>query len=129
MDAQDLVGIWSTKDDQSKIEIYKCGEKYCGKVVDLKEKVYPEDHERAGQPKVDLNNKKKERRNDPIIGLNLMKGFKFKGKLWEGGTIYDPDNGKTYKCQIKLPDNDTLEVRGYIGIPALGRTEVWTRAK
>ncbi|MEX2015418.1 MAG: DUF2147 domain-containing protein, partial [Candidatus Hydrogenedentales bacterium] len=52
---------------------------------------------------------------------------------WDSGTIYDPNNGKTYKCVIKYAKDETvqggekLDVRGYIGVPALGRTTVWTR--
>jgi uncharacterized protein (DUF2147 family) len=49
------------------------------------------------------------------------------GNKWEDGKIYDPNNGKKYSCNMKLKDNNTLEIRGYIGISLFGRTEVWTR--
>jgi uncharacterized protein (DUF2147 family) len=52
----------------------------------------------------------------------------FKGNNeWESGTIYDPENGNTYNCVIKMTDNNTLDIRGYIGIEAFGRTDVWKR--
>ncbi len=61
------------------------------------------------------------------MGLLILKGFRFDGKQWVDGTIYDPDNGKTYKCNITMQDKNTLFVRGYIGISAIGRTTTWKR--
>ena len=49
--------------------------------------------------------------------------------LWKKGTIYDPDNGKTYKCKLRLVSDDVLNVRGYIGVSLIGRTSQWTRVK
>jgi uncharacterized protein (DUF2147 family) len=67
-------------------------------------------------------------RNRPIIGLTNVWGFTYKGDgVWEDGKIYDPKNGKTYDCVIKLKDNNTLSVRGYIGVTLIGRTDLWTR--
>ncbi|MFT6809134.1 MAG: hypothetical protein ACJA01_002366 [Saprospiraceae bacterium] len=50
-----------------------------------------------------------------------------KGANWSGGKVLDPKNGKTYKCKIELDGNNELKMRGYVGIPALGRTQVWER--
>ena len=62
--------------------------------------------------------------------LNLFSGFEYAGDgRWKGGTIYDPNSGKTYRCVVTLVDANTLEVRGYVGVPLLGRTETWTRRK
>jgi len=59
--------------------------------------------------------------------LDIVWGFKYKGKnRWVKGKIYDPDNGKTYSCKMKLVDNE-LKVRGFIGISLFGRTTVWTK--
>jgi uncharacterized protein (DUF2147 family) len=59
----------------------------------------------------------------------ILKNFEFTGKSWENGTIYDPNNGKTYSCNMKMKSPNELEIRGFIGISILGRTTVWTRAK
>jgi uncharacterized protein (DUF2147 family) len=61
----------------------------------------------------------------------LLKSFKFnaKNKSWENGEIYDPESGKTYSCNMKMETADKLNIRGYIGISLIGRTEVWTRVK
>lgn len=67
-------------------------------------------------------------RDRPLLGLGILGSFKADGSgRWKGGRIYDPDSGKTYKCKLKLVDANTLEVRGYLGISLLGRTETWTR--
>lgn len=128
-DGDAILGHWFTPEEESTIEIYRRGDFYCGKIVDLKEKVYGADDPMAGQVKVDRNNPDKSRRGDPAIGIELMAGFTFKGGRWSGGTVYDPNNGKTYKCKIKLSGEDRLEVRGYVGIPAFGRTSIWKRKK
>ena len=88
-----------------------------------------EGDEEFGQPRHDKNNPDEALQDRPIIGLEMIHGFSYdEGESnWSGGSIYDPESGKTYKCQMKLGENDTLEVRGYIGIPALGRTTVWRR--
>ncbi len=57
-----------------------------------------------------------------------MTGFAANGEgKWTGGRIYDPNNGKTYKCTLELANDGTLKVRGYVGISWFGRTETWTR--
>jgi uncharacterized protein (DUF2147 family) len=122
--ADDIVGIWLTSGNEpAKIQIYKSNDKFYGKIIWLKN---PNDN---GVPKVDKNNPDKTKKTNPIIGLSLLSGFKFNGDdAWKGGNIYDPQNGKTYSCNISLKDNNTLKVRGYIGISLLGRTEVWARS-
>ena len=62
------------------------------------------------------------------MGMDLIAGFSRKSdELWVGGTIYDPRDGKTYKCKMTLKSNRTLVVRGYVGISLFGKTVVWTR--
>lgn len=64
----------------------------------------------------------------PVVGLTILSGFKLEGDAYTGGTILDPENGKTYRSTMQLQDNGrTLKVRGYIGVPAFGRTQTWTR--
>jgi uncharacterized protein (DUF2147 family) len=59
----------------------------------------------------------------------LMKDFEYDSKnVWDDGEIYDPKSGKTYSCKMTLTDPRRLEVRGYVGISLIGRTDVWTRA-
>lgn len=119
-----ILGNWLTEEGRAEVEIYKCDNEYCGKIVWLRE---PKNAE--GKDKTDVNNPVSEKRGRKIVGLNIVLGFKYdKYGRWVGGKIYDPDNGKTYSCKMTL-ENDTLNVRGYLGISLLGRTTVWTRAK
>lgn len=68
--------------------------------------------------------------NKKVVGLTIMKGLKQDGDEWKGGTILDPNNGKTYKCKIKAENgNQTLRVRGYVGFSLLGRTQIWKKLK
>ena len=67
-------------------------------------------------------------RSRPLDGLAIMTGFEYAGDgRWQNGTVYDPNSGKTYKCSITLIDDNTLKLRGYIGIALFGRSETWTR--
>ncbi len=120
----EIKGYWLTQKKDSIVEVFsKEGELY-GKVVWLKD-INGED----GKPQTDFKNPDKSKQKDLIMGLEILKKFTSKGKnKWTGGTIYDPDNGKTYKCKMKIKDN-VLHIRGYVGIPLLGRTEIWTRAE
>ena len=69
-----------------------------------------------------------ERKNQKIIGMAIIKSIKEKNGSYEGGTILDPDNGKVYKCKMKLDEaGNKLEVRGFIGVSLFGRSQTWTR--
>lgn len=119
--ADAIVGKWYTQDKDAHVEIFREGKVYHGKMVWLKE---PTEN---GKPKVDKNNTDKAKRDRPILGMRLLSDFVHDGDTWEDGTIYDPRNGKFYSCIIKLKDRDTMEVRGYVGFAALGKTVEWTR--
>jgi uncharacterized protein (DUF2147 family) len=127
-----IVGKWLNGEGTAHVDIYKEGGKYFGKIVWLKIPEYPADDKKgmAGKTKVDRENPDPARRNDPILGLRMLRNFTFtKDGLWENGQIYDPKNGKDYRCKMTLASPDTLRVRGFIGISLIGRTDVWTRVK
>jgi uncharacterized protein (DUF2147 family) len=68
------------------------------------------------------------RHDQPVIGLVIMTGLKKDGDEYNGGEILDPDNGKVYRSKMHLTDGGKkLSVRGYIGVPMLGRSQVWVR--
>jgi uncharacterized protein (DUF2147 family) len=129
--AEAVLGYWYSEGDESQILITKAANgEIEGQIVWLESPNYDEEgDEEFGEPRRDRNNPDEELQTRPIIGLSMIEGFMYdvdEGN-WSGGTIYDPESGKTYKCQMKLGEDDTLDVRGYIGIPALGRTTVWRR--
>ena len=70
------------------------------------------------------------RKNKPLVGMEILSGLKKAGDLYSGGYILDPDEGEIYKVEIRPKDDGkSLEVRGYIGIPLLGRTQTWIRER
>jgi uncharacterized protein (DUF2147 family) len=69
-----------------------------------------------------------ERKNKSVIGMTILWGLKRKGDEWGGGEILDPKNGKIYRCKMTLAEGGTkLNVRGFIGVSLLGRTQTWLR--
>ena len=114
-----ILGTWLTASGKAKVLIYKEGNKYNGKIVWLKNPSYDD-----GKPKVDKNNPDKTKQTSPLMGLNMLKDFVFDDDEWEDGTIYDPENGKTYSCTMTYREGK-LDVRGYIGISLIGRTQTW----
>lgn len=119
-----LIGVWEPSNGKARVKIDKIGSKYFGRIVWLREPNDPE----TGEPKTDKNNPDPTLQDAPLRGYRLLKDFVYDGdNEWSGGTIYDPENGNTYDCVITMKDDNTLDIRGYIGISAFGRTDVWKR--
>ena len=122
--ADKLIGVWEPSSGKARVKVEKIGSKYYGKIVWLREPVDPQ----PGQPKVDKNNPDESMRTVPLKGYRMLKDFVYSGNdEWSEGTIYDPESGSTYSCVIKLKDDNTLDIRGFVGVRALGRTDVWKR--
>ncbi|MDR3272454.1 MAG: DUF2147 domain-containing protein [Flavobacteriaceae bacterium] len=122
--AQSFVGKWKNIDDETGkpkaiIEIYKKESKYYGKIVELLMK--PE-HPTCVKCTDD-------RKDKPLIGLEMLRNMTLGGNELSGGKILDPAKGKEYKCTISFENDDKLKVRGYIGISLVGRNQYWTRVK
>jgi uncharacterized protein (DUF2147 family) len=120
------VGVWKTIDDasgkpKSLVRITESNGEFRGKV----EKLFREPGE-APNPLCDKC--QDERKDQPIIGMTILTGMKADGDQYDGGRILDPSNGKIYRSRMSLgKDGKTLDVRGYIGVPLLGRTQTWLR--
>jgi uncharacterized protein (DUF2147 family) len=118
------VGQWKTIDDKtgkekSIIEITSENDTLTGKIIKLLN---------PSEPNPVCSKCKGAQKDQPIEGMIIVKGVSKKESSWSGGTILDPKNGKTYKVSLKLIESgQKLKVRGYIGIPALGRTQIWSR--
>jgi uncharacterized protein (DUF2147 family) len=122
--ADKLEGLWYNDVKSAKIEIKRDNNgKFNGKVVWLKEPL------KNGKPKVDELNEDEKLRSRPRLGLPVLMNFEKDGDdKYTGGTIYDPNNGKTYSCKITYKGK-TLDIRGYIGISLFGRTTQWSRVE
>jgi uncharacterized protein (DUF2147 family) len=118
-----VIGKWLNPSGEGQVQIYKKGDKFYGKLAWIK---FPNDEN--GKPKTDKLNPDPALKSRPELGLELLKDFTYDDGTYKNGTIYDPKSGKTYSCKMTLSDN-TLKIRGYVGISLLGRTEVWTRVK
>lgn len=121
-----VIGNWLVQDKKAKVQIFKRSNKYFGKLVWLKEP-----NNEQGDPKLDKENPEEKLRSRPLLGLEFLRDFVYDEDLvWEDGEIYDPKNGKTYSCKMTLStDGRTLEVRGYIGISLIGRSQTWSRTE
>jgi uncharacterized protein (DUF2147 family) len=119
-----LEGLWYNDIKSAKILITReHNGKFYGKIVWLKEPL------KNGKPKVDELNEDPKLRSRPRLGLPVLMNFEKDGDdQYSDGTIYDPNNGKTYSCKITYKGK-TLNIRGYIGISLFGRTTVWSRAE
>ncbi len=120
--SDDVIGVWLTYEEKSQIRIFKATNgKYYGKIEWLRE---DKDEKDSNNPDVSLRDK-------PLMGMAILKGFSYndaKGQ-WDGGTIYDPKNGKTYDCYMWFEgDRQKLEIKGYVlGMKFIGRTTTWKR--
>jgi uncharacterized protein (DUF2147 family) len=122
--AESPIGYWTTIDDDGKtpssiVQLYKRGQKLFGKIVQLinpREK-NPTCTECDGA-----------RKNQRILGMEILRDLHADGDEWSGGYILDPRNGKEYACYVELVDGGKrLKVRGYLGIALFGRTQYWRK--
>ncbi len=113
-----VLGTWMVEAKDGKVEIYKCGARYCGKLAWLKN---PNDR--------DTKNPTPARRNDKLLGKVILQNFRYDGEKWVKGRIYDPNDGETYCCLMWLDGPNRLYVKGYIGISLIGRKELWSRTR
>lgn len=125
--AQSPAGLWKTIDDKtgkerSTVRITESGGVFSGKI----EKLLAADAKQDAKCEECTD----ARKDQPVIGMTIIRNVKKNDDQWDGGDILDPNNGKVYKVRIKLSeDNKKLEVRGYVGTPMFGRTQSWMRAE
>jgi len=103
-----ILGVWKTGEGNGHVEIYKNGNKFQGKIVWLRDPI----DSATGKPRTDIHHPDKANHSRPVMGLVNLWGFTYNGKNFENGRIYDPKNGKEYKCVMTLKDANTLNVRG-----------------
>ncbi len=119
-----ITGVWFNGERTSKIEIYRAKDgSYEGKIVWLKE---PNDA--SGKAKTDSKNPDVKLAKRPLMDMVILRDLASEGKTkYKGGKIYDPKSGKTYSAKAELTNNNTLALRGFVGISLAGRTDTWIR--
>lgn len=118
------VGFWKTIDDSTNepraiVEIKEVDGKLFGNII----KTFPKEGD-----KTECTECSGDKKDKPIVGLEIIWDLKKDGDEYTGGHILDPKNGKTYKAKITLIENgEKLKVRGFIGFSLLGRTQTWLK--
>ena len=122
--ADPAFGLWRTENGKAVVEIGPCGASACGRIVWLRDPMGED-----GAPLRDRRNPDAALRDRPVCGMALIEGFARDGEgVWEGGSIYSAENGKTYTANMKVEDG-ALRLRGYVGVPLFGETQVWGRVE
>ena len=118
-----IQGTWLNGDHTGWIELIVVESELRSRIVGS-----PDDPHNKKPSRLDIENPKVELRSRELRGLTILSGFHYESDgSWVDGRVYDPNSGNTYKGTITLVDNDTLKLRGFIGISLFGRTETWTR--
>ena len=123
-DADKIIGEWLNEDKDGKIEIYKTGNSYFGKII-WGNSIYEDDGQTLMK---DVKNPDEKLKQRNILNMVVLSDFIYADDIWDNGKIYDPKSGKTYNCTMKLKDNK-LEIRGYVGISLLGHSTYWEKAE
>lgn len=119
---QSIIGEWETYDDETQekkatIEIYESNSRFFAKIIES----YTSEEDAL------CETCKGKSKGQPIIGLVIIENIKKDGGEYNSGTILDPENGKTYKCNLELVEANKLKVRGFLGFSLFGRTQYWIR--
>lgn len=120
--ADPAFGLWETENGKAVVEIAPCGASACGRIVWLRNPLGDD-----GALLRDRRNPDASLRDRPVCGMALLEGFTREGEAdWRNGSIYSAENGKTYTANMALKDG-ALRLRGYVGVPLFGETQVWRR--
>ena len=123
--SQNIFGKWESLDPETRtvdsvIEVYEKDGKAYAKIIEIKDET-----KRAAL----CTYCKDEKKNKPVLGMDILTGLEKDDDEWSGGAILDPRNGKIYQCYIKLVNANKLKLRGYIGISLFGKTEYMERSE
>lgn len=126
-DPDAVLGRWLSSKKRNQVQIYRQGDKYYGRLIWMLEPTDPT----TKRPKTDIENPDVSLRSRPLMNMVMMSDLVYKGNnTWTGGQVYNPEDGKTYSCDLTLRDPNSLDIHGYVmGISLLGRTKTWTRVR
>jgi len=113
-----VAGQWRTEDGSAVVEIGMCGEQMCGRIVRVLA---------SGAPRTDVNNADPGRRTRPLVGLQILSGFRPGPRAWEHGKAYDPKSGNSYDASLRLNADGSLRVTGCVLFVC--QSVRWTRTR
>lgn len=116
-----VIGQWRTQTRNGIVDITRCGASICGSLV-------TSDGLRADPKLADVHNSDPKLRGRPLRGIAMLGGFTRGDGEWDGGHVYNPDDGRTYSGKLTIVDADHLKVRGCVFFP-LCKTQTWTRVR
>jgi uncharacterized protein (DUF2147 family) len=119
------VGVWRTFDDDGRetgrVEITERNQRLYGRITAIAD---------PAKAKAICRDCTDERRGLPVVGLEFLRGLRQDGDVWDGGDVLDPQNGRVYRCSLRLEDGGRkLVIRGYIGLSLFGRSQTWVRVE
>jgi len=117
--ASSIEGLWRTDDGKAVVRIAACGQRMCGTIARVLDTI-------PDVPTTDVNNPDPNRRNRPLVGLQILSGFTGGPSEWTGGQAYDPKSGSSYKSSLRLNADGSLRVTGCVLFVC--RSKRWTRA-
>lgn len=122
--SDDIVGKWENIESKAQVEIYKLNGRFYGRIISL-----PRPVDEHGALKRDRKNPDKKLQSAPIVGLVIMRDLVYdkQENYWNQGSLYNPHDGNSYKCHIKLKDRNTMSIRGYVGFSLFGKSSLLRR--
>ena len=130
-----VMGTWLTESRAAHVQVAPCADPargpVCGQIVKLLDPKDADGKPMVPEEVVDRRNADPSLRGRKVLGMMMLYDFTKTGdpNSFESGTIYSGENGKTYKAKLGLQADGTLRLRGYVGIPMLGETQIWTRVQ
>jgi len=119
--AADVTGLWATPGNGGQVEIARCGNSLCGKLV-------TSDNIKANPGQRDVKNKDESQRGRTLKNLQMLYDFTGGPTKWSGGKVYNPEDGGVYSGTIEMLSDNELKLKGCIIVP-LCKTQKWTRIR
>lgn len=118
-----ILGEWWTEGREGRLRFVRHGDGTYRAITTC----CPPKHPSADHPARDIHNPNPNQRARSTIGIVLIWNLSYDEGEYTDGYVYNPRNGKTYRFEAELVDRNTLKIRGYLGIPLLGQTQIWKR--